>query len=52
MPTDGGMDKEDVTHTMKYYSATKKDKIMPFAADTPYMWNPKRNDTNELTKRK
>ena len=52
MPIDRGTDKEDVIHIMKYYSTIKKDKIMPFAADTPYMWNPERNDTNELTKQK
>ena len=30
---DRGMDKEDVVHTyMEYYSAIKKNEIMPFAA--------------------
>ena len=65
------MDKKDVVHIHNgYYSAIKKDEIMPFAAtwmdqechtewsksdigeisyDIPYMWNLKRNDTNELT---
>ena len=43
---------------MEYYSAIKKDAIMPFAAtqmderqisyDIAYMWNVKKNDTNEL----
>ena len=36
MSTDRGMDKEDVvyidTYTMEYYTAIKKNKIMPFAA--------------------
>ena len=57
-------------HTMKYYSAIKKNEPMPFATtwmdlesvilsksdregeilyDIPYMWNLKRNDTNEFT---
>ena len=39
-------------YTMGYYSTIKKNKIMPFAADIPYMWNPERNGTNELTKQK
>ena len=66
------MDKEDVVHihTMKYYSAIKKNEIRQFAAiwmdlemvtlnvkegrerdisySMSYMWNLKRNDTNEL----
>ena len=34
MSVDKGMDKEDAVHmyTMEYYSAIKKNKIMPFAA--------------------
>ena len=34
MSIDRGMGKEDVVHkcTMEYYSAIKKNKIMPFAA--------------------
>ena len=34
MSTDRGMYKEDVVHiyTMEYYSAIKKNKIMPFVA--------------------
>ena len=32
--TDGGVDREDVvyTHTVEYYSAIKKNEIMPFTA--------------------
>jgi len=58
-------------YTMEYYSAIRKNEIMPFSAkwidleivilsevsqteekysvDIPYMWNLKRNDTDELT---
>ena len=32
MAINRGMDKEDVVHTMEYYSAIKKNAIMPFAA--------------------
>ena len=34
MPTDRGVDKEDVVHiyTMEYYSAIKKTEIMPIVA--------------------
>ena len=62
-------------YTMEYYSAIKKNEIMPFAAtwmdlesvilsevksdrkeeilyDIPYLWDLKRNDTNEPTKQK
>ena len=50
---DRGVDKEDVGHTYSgCYPAIKKSKIKPFAADIPYMWNPERNDTSELTKQK
>ena len=31
MSIDRGMDKEDVVYAMEYYSAIKKNKIMPFA---------------------
>ena len=60
-------------YTKEYYSAIKKDEVMPFATtwvylesvtlseenqaekekyNIPYMWNLKRNDTNELPKQK
>ena len=32
MSTDRGMDKEDVVHTVKYYSAIKKNEIVSFTA--------------------
>ena len=33
MPTDKGMEKDDVVqYTMEYYSAIKKNRVMPFAA--------------------
>ena len=32
MSIDRGMDKEDVEYTMEYYSAIKKNEIMPFVA--------------------
>ena len=32
MSTDRGMDREDVVHTMEYYSAIKKNEILAFLA--------------------
>ena len=32
MSINRGMDKEDVVHTMEYFSACKENEIMPFAA--------------------
>ena len=32
METTKGMDKENVVYTVEYYSAIKKNEIMPFAA--------------------
>ena len=69
IPTDRGIKMWDI-YTMEYYSAIKKNELMPFATtwmdlesvilsksdregeilyDIPYMWNLKRNDTNEFT---
>ena len=51
-PTEEWIQRTWCIHTTEYDSASKKNKIMPFAADIPCTWNPERNDTNELTKQK